>query len=111
MDPATLFVYALAGLYGLDKVVAALGRLGKLPPALSKWDRDRAERLVAGEERDAKLDRIIAEFEENHGTTLRDAINRIETKIDAHLAEDAPLVEEHRELMARVSRLERSSQA
>lgn len=111
MDPATLFVYALAGLYGLDKVVAALGRLGKLPPALARWDHERAERLVAAEERDAKLDRIIAEFEEDHGTTLRDAINRIEVKLDTHLAEDAPLVEEHRELVQRVESLERRSSA
>lgn len=113
MDPATLFVYALAGLYGLDKVVAALGRLGKLPPALSKWDRARAERLVAEETREEKLDRIISEFETDHGASLRDAIDRIEkslvgldNKLEEHLAEQPPLIDEHRALMDRVARLE-----
>lgn len=118
MDPATLFVYALAGLYGLDKVVAALGRLGKLPPALAKWDRTRAERLVAEETREEKLDRIISEFEADHGKSLRDAIDRIEKslagldgKLEEHLAEQPPIMAEFRDMQSRLARLERGGVA
>lgn len=121
-DPWALIGYAVAllfavrrGMDAVEQVAKALERVGRAPDQVRAWLERRAARIVSAErEREAlqKLiansERILAQFETNGGSTIMDAVIRVETKLDAHLAEQPPILNEHNDLMARVTRLEQA---
>lgn len=105
VDPNTILPWLLAALLGADKGLAALGRVGRLPAAFGRWDRHRAEALVAEEQREfalaelaKKADAILAQLVPNGGTSVIDALARVEDKLDQHLVETAPIIVEHHEI-------------
>lgn len=111
---ATALVLALnRGMDVAERFAKALERVGKAPDQVRAWLERRANRLLNAEREREALQRLIANSEailaqvtKNGSASMFDAVTRIETKLDAHLAEQPPLLEEHRDMMARVAALE-----
>lgn len=111
---ATALVLALnRGMDVAERFAKALERVGKAPDQVRAWLERRANRLLNAEREREALQRLIANSEailaqvtKNGGASMLDAVTRIEKKLDAHLAEQPPLLEEHRDMMARVTALE-----
>lgn len=111
---ATALVLALnRGIDVAERVAKALERVGKAPDQVRAWLERRATRIVTAEREREALQRLIANSEailaqvtRNGGAPILDAVTRIEKKLDAHLAEQPPLLEEHKDMMARVAALE-----
>ena len=92
----------LNAVLGTDRFIAALKRVLRVPQELNAEILTQAKRIVEEDIRERrysllaeKADLILAELVPNGGASLRDAISRIEAKLDAHLEETEPLIAEH----------------
>ena len=96
---------AAAAVLGADRLWSAWRRVRRIPGEARADNLARARLLVDDDERERryarlaeKADLILAELVPNGGASIRDALDRIEGKLDAHLTEAAPLIAEHHEV-------------
>lgn len=118
-NPWAVIGYLAAALFAAQKTLDALERVGKVPGALRAWTRARAAERVEERAEELALRQLAAaspvltlliansaaileQVRPNEGATLRDAVSRIEAKLDIHLEETTPLIEEHHALMRSV---------
>lgn len=89
MDGNSWLLVIVAGAPGAiiagDRILTALSNLGLWPSRMRRYDRARAERIVAELEREESLDllaantkAILAHLEPNGGKSMRDAVNRLQ---------------------------------
>lgn len=96
ITPETIVVGALLALQAADRVTGQLRRVGRVPRLLQRWDHERAQEIVAEDARTEALHRlaaiegqiqcVVSEFKPNGGSSAKDALTRIERKVDDHIA-------------------------
>ena len=82
-----------ATVWALDRIIRATATIEAAPARLKRWGTRRAEDVVMANTRAGnvamladKADLILAAVTPNGGSSLMDAVNRIEGKLDTHIA-------------------------
>lgn len=81
-----------ATVWGLDRLIRAIATLESAPARVKQWGTHRAEDIVVANVRAGnirrladKTDLILAAVTPNGGSSMMDAVNRIEKKLDDHI--------------------------
>lgn len=90
MTGMELLLLAVAVVLSADRLVSALTRFGMIPGVVLRWDRERVQRQLREEERDRKIDAVLAQVSPNGGTSLNDQLGQLRAELAAHIEDIEP---------------------